>query len=264
MKSKLLIILLSLTTVGSLIYAGISQSNNKKINNEVRILSKKSEKSKKTILKLNQKVETLSSETKINKVNEDIKSSDTYESVLNEYKKKLEGKAPILVNEYNAEYPTVQTGVDGLAELSNTKIENLASISNEGVYKMAEIMYASAGSYSDYESWSKKLIDVYTQEAQKIIDAYLASANIKPDNISISDQEVNAQVETTDTVNTKNSQQEVKEVVTEEVKPEYYNVQGGDNIYRIAVNNGLTTEQLKEMNGLSGNETEVGQVLRIK
>lgn len=264
MKSKLLIIFLSLTTVGSLVYAGISQSNNKKINSEVSVLSKKSEESKKTILKLNQKVETLSSETKINKANEEIKSSDTYESVLNEYKKKLEATAPILVNEYNKEYPTVQTGVDGLAELSNAKIDKLASVSNEGVYKMAEIMYASTGSYSDYESWAKKLIDVYTQEAQKIIDAYLASANIQPGNIPTSEQEVNAQVETTETINPKNSQQEVKEVVTEEVQPVYYTVQAGDNFYRIAVNNGLTTEQLKEMNGLNSNETEVGQVLRIK
>ncbi|MGX6977729.1 SAG1386/EF1546 family surface-associated protein [Vagococcus elongatus] len=41
-------------------------------------------------------------------------------------------------------------------------------------------------------------------------------------------------------------------------------VQAGENLYRIALNNGLTVEQLKQMNGLSGDEVSIGQQLKVQ
>lgn len=55
----------------------------------------------------------------------------------------------------------------------------------------------------------------------------------------------------------KAAQQEVSEETTYTVKP-------GDNLYRIALNHNLTTEQLKAMNGISGNDIRVGQKLKVK
>lgn len=43
-----------------------------------------------------------------------------------------------------------------------------------------------------------------------------------------------------------------------------YTVQPGDNLYRIALNHNLTTDQLKAMNGISGNEIKVGDVLKVQ
>lgn len=43
-----------------------------------------------------------------------------------------------------------------------------------------------------------------------------------------------------------------------------YVVQAGDNLYRIAVNNGMTTDELKALNGITGNEISVGQELKLK
>ena len=42
-----------------------------------------------------------------------------------------------------------------------------------------------------------------------------------------------------------------------------YTVKSGDNLYRIAVNNGMTLDQLKQLNGLSSDTVSVGQVLKI-
>lgn len=41
-------------------------------------------------------------------------------------------------------------------------------------------------------------------------------------------------------------------------------VQPKDNLYRIALNNGMTTEELMELNGLKDTTIQVGQVLRLE
>ena len=43
-----------------------------------------------------------------------------------------------------------------------------------------------------------------------------------------------------------------------------YQVRQGDNLTKIAQNNGLTVAQLKKMNGLSSDNVEAGKVLRVK
>lgn len=43
-----------------------------------------------------------------------------------------------------------------------------------------------------------------------------------------------------------------------------YQVKQGDNLTKIAKNNGLTVAQLKKMNGLTGDNVEAGKVLRVK
>lgn len=43
-----------------------------------------------------------------------------------------------------------------------------------------------------------------------------------------------------------------------------YTVKKGDNLFRIALNNGTTVEALKKLNGLTGNTIKIGQILRLK
>ena len=56
---------------------------------------------------------------------------------------------------------------------------------------------------------------------------------------------------------------EVEKPVVEEAS-NTYTVVAGDNLYRIALNHGMTLDQLKAANGISGNDVAVGTVLKVK
>lgn len=67
--------------------------------------------------------------------------------------------------------------------------------------------------------------------------------------------------------------QEPESTVSEESQPveseesettNTYTVQAGDNLYRIALNHGMTTEELKSMNGISSDSVSAGTVLVVK
>lgn len=104
-------------------------------------------------------------------------ADEQYQKILDEYTIKIKEKAPLLVEEYNAEAPNNQGGLEGLATLSNDKIAELAKISNDGITEMAKVqLKAGSGKYEEYEDWSGKLMDVYTKEADAISKAYTDSA----------------------------------------------------------------------------------------
>lgn len=42
-----------------------------------------------------------------------------------------------------------------------------------------------------------------------------------------------------------------------------YTVKAGDNLYRIALNHNMTTDELKSLNGISGDSVSVGTVLKV-
>ena len=101
----------------------------------------------------------------------------TYQSVLDDYTKKLQDATPGLIEEYNAEAATNQGGLEGLANIANAKVSELAKICNDGVSEMAELMLSTGSGTSDeYEEWATKLQNIYSAEAQKIMDNYTNSA----------------------------------------------------------------------------------------
>lgn len=74
-----------------------------------------------------------------------IQGTSNYETIYNEYAKKIRDAAP------------------------SSSISELADIANEGVGKMAEYMWRAKGTdgqYATYEEWSSKLMDVYLSEAR--------------------------------------------------------------------------------------------------
>jgi len=100
-----------------------------------------------------------------------------YEGIYNEYSQKLKEATPKLIEEYRTEAKNNTKGLEGLAELSNSKVEKLAEISTEGTEKMAEYMFiGGSGKYSEYQDWAMKLNSVYMEEAGKITSEYLNSA----------------------------------------------------------------------------------------
>ncbi len=55
--------------------------------------------------------------------------------------------------------------------------------------------------------------------------------------------------------------------VTEPETGEYnnsYTIKAGDNLYRIALNHGMTLDELMQANGLSSTEAQIGMVLNVK
>lgn len=104
-------------------------------------------------------------------------ADEQYQKILDEYTIKIKEKAPLLVEEYNAEAPNNQGGLEGLATLSNDKIAELAKISNDGIAEMAKVqLKAGSGKYEEYQDWATKLSEVYTAEAEAISNAYIQSA----------------------------------------------------------------------------------------
>ena len=114
--------------------------------------------------------------TKASPTESSSKSSITYESILDEYSKKIKDATPKLISEYKSESKTHLGDITALAELNNAKISKLAEISNEGVSKMSELMISINSDYDTYTLWANKLMDVYMDEAAKITDAYMESA----------------------------------------------------------------------------------------
>ncbi|CZQ83576.1 LysM peptidoglycan-binding domain-containing protein [Trichococcus collinsii] len=43
-----------------------------------------------------------------------------------------------------------------------------------------------------------------------------------------------------------------------------YTIQAGDNLYRIAINHGMTLDELMQANGLSSTEAQIGMALKVK
>ena len=105
-------------------------------------------------------------------------SSSSYEDIYKEYSKKITDLSPKLIEEYKTEAASNTKGIEGLAEIANSKVEQLAEIDAEGTEAMAQFMYTKgAGNYEDYEEWATKLYEVYNTEATKIYNEYMASAS---------------------------------------------------------------------------------------
>ena len=122
-------------------------------------------------------VDNVASENNSVEAPKDETADEAYKRILAEYTFKIKEEAPKLIAEYNEEAKSNTNGIQGLAELSNSKIMDLAFISNEGIQEMAEVMITKgSGSYSDYEAYATELTNVYMDEGTKITDAYMNSA----------------------------------------------------------------------------------------
>ena len=202
-------------------------------------------------------------------VSSEAKKYDSYQSILDDYTKKLQEASPKLVAEYNKEYPALNGDINALAELSNKKVEKLAEISNDGTTEMAKLQLSGESDYSVYEEWAGKLIDVYTQEAQKIMDAYLASAG---SNVSVPDVQVpNVHGQATESyvqqsVPEESSAPQVQQPEPSSEAAQYGTVQAGEDPQAIASRYGLNVDEFLALNGMdrSNYYFDPGQQVRIK
>ena len=206
-------------------------------------------------------------------VSSEAKKYNSYQSILDDYTKKLQEASLKLVDEYNNEYPALNGDINALAGLSNKKVEKLAEISNDGTTEMAKLQLAGESDYSVYEEWAGKLIDVYTQEAQKIMDAYLASAG---SNVSAPDVQVpNVHGQATESY-VQQSVPESSEPQVQQPEPsseadsdanaQYGTVQAGEDPQAVANRYGLNVDEFLALNGMdrSNYYFDPGQQVRIK
>lgn len=215
---------------------------------------------------------TMTSAEKEKKAAEEAKQS--YQSILDNYAKKIKDAVPKLVEEYKTEAANSTSGIDGLAELSNNKIQELAKISNDGIQKMAEIhLKSGSGKYSEYEEWANKLTDIYMKESEAITNAYMESAM----NLSYNDSEETPQdynnyngespANNHETKENAQAQQQTQEKPKEEPASEQYiTAQNGEGPNQIAARAGISVDQLYELNGIDPDNFLLypGMQLRIK
>lgn len=97
----------------------------------------------------------------------------TYQSILDEYTKKITDATPGIVEEFNTEAQDKKGDINALAELSNAKTEKLAEICNEGIEKMAELKTKNGDDNDIYTDWAKKIQDIYSEQAKQISEAYI-------------------------------------------------------------------------------------------
>ena len=100
------------------------------------------------------------------------KEKVTYESIYEDYSKKIEKKAPQLVDEYNEEAKSM-TSINDRAALADKKVEDLALLSTEGAERMAKLALDNGDDKSVYEDWALKLSDKYMECGKQITDAYM-------------------------------------------------------------------------------------------
>lgn len=103
-------------------------------------------------------------------------NGETYDSIYEEYSKKLNDMTPGKIDEFNSEADESDGSISSLAEISNNKVADLAEVCTEGIQKMAELMYRNGDDYSVYEENASKLYSVYEDCGTQIYDAYLARA----------------------------------------------------------------------------------------
>lgn len=103
------------------------------------------------------------------------KKEVTYESIYNEYDKKMAELAPKKVEEFNKESEGV-TDVNKLAEISTKKIGDIALVNTQGAERMASLMQKKGDEYSTYEEWAMKLSDRYQEYSKQVTDAYMSKA----------------------------------------------------------------------------------------
>lgn len=99
---------------------------------------------------------------------------ESYEAIYNDYVQRLKNATPVLIKEYEQEAKVNNGGLQGLAQIANSKIAELADITTEGGMEMADfVMTKGSGNYDEYREWYTKLNEIYEEEASKIYDVYL-------------------------------------------------------------------------------------------
>lgn len=100
-------------------------------------------------------------------------TTDTYESLYDEYCTKITDTFPIILEEFKTEAEPIKDNSQALSNLYNKKMEEFAKIPGECAIKMGAVMVANKDDISLCKEWTDKIFAFYQKEIDKLSNAYL-------------------------------------------------------------------------------------------
>ena len=100
-------------------------------------------------------------------------TTDTYESLYDEYCTKITDTSPIILEEFKTEAEPIKDDSQALSSLYNKKMEEFAKIPGECAIKMGTVMVANKDDISLCKEWTEKIFSFYQKEVDKLSNAYL-------------------------------------------------------------------------------------------
>lgn len=100
-------------------------------------------------------------------------TTDTYESLYDEYCTKITDTSPIILEEFKTEAEPIKDDSQVLSSLYNKKMEEFAKIPGECAIKMGAVMVANQDDISLCKKWTEKIFSFYQKEVDKLSNAYL-------------------------------------------------------------------------------------------
>ena len=100
-------------------------------------------------------------------------TTDTYESLYDEYCTKITGTSPIILEEFKTEAEPIKDDSQALSSLYNKKMEEFAKIPGECAIKMGAVMVTNQDDISICKEWTEKIFSFYQKEVDKLSNAYL-------------------------------------------------------------------------------------------
>lgn len=190
--------------------------------------------------------------------------TDQLQSILTEYKKKIEEQTPRLIEEYQAEIQNNQNGLTGLSTIANQKARTLQAISDEGISQLqSKYQTAQTKEGVDLATWINQLSANYTEQVAKISDIYLrTSAALQAEasssqETSETDTQTSQTVDSTTTTQTSISQESQEQLnnvsssSSEQHSAGTTVVQQGEGPNQIAERTGVSVETILSLNGMT-------------
>ena len=100
-------------------------------------------------------------------------TTDTYESLYEEYCQKITDTSPIILQEFMDEAEPIKDDSQALSRLYNDKMEKFAKIPAECSVKMGGVMISNKDDFNTCKEWTDKIFEFYQKEVNKLSDAYL-------------------------------------------------------------------------------------------
>lgn len=100
-------------------------------------------------------------------------TTDTYESLYDEYCTKITDTSPIILEEFKTEAQPIKDDSQALSSLYNKKMEDFAKIPGECAIKMGAVMVANQDDIGICKEWTEKIFSFYQKEVDKLSNAYL-------------------------------------------------------------------------------------------
>ena len=100
-------------------------------------------------------------------------TTDTYESLYDEYCTKITDISPIILEEFKTEAELIKDDSQALSNLYNKKMEEFSKIPGECDIKMGAVMVANKDDISLCKEWTDKIFAFYQKEVDKLSNAYL-------------------------------------------------------------------------------------------